>query len=208
MTADGPHLERFVVLEGIDGSGTTTQMRLLSNRLAATGRRAWLTSEPTERPIGIVARRILSGEIETSPETVARVFAADRSDHLDAAGGIRDRLGRGEIVVCDRYKYSSLAYQGIVADEALVEILNEGFPEPELLIFLDIPVETGETRLASRARRDIYEKLEFQRAVRERYLRILERARSASRVVVVDASMPQGEISQKIWEALVDSSIL
>ncbi|MFW5813966.1 MAG: dTMP kinase [Spirochaetota bacterium] len=201
-------LKGFVVIEGIDGSGTTTQMRLLSERLRATGRSAWLTSEPTERPMGLVARRILSGELEVSPETVAHVFAADRCDHLTSPGGIREHLERGELVVCDRYKYSSLAYQGIDADETLVARLNDAFDDPELVLFLDVPVDVGEQRLASRPSREIYERLEYQERVRARYLRILGRAREATTVEVIDATAGEAEIAGKIWRALEEASIL
>lgn len=203
----GP-LKGFVVFEGIDGSGTTTQMRLLAARLRAAGRPAWLTSEPTERPMGLVARRILSGELEVSPETVAHVFAADRCDHLSSPGGIRDHLERGEIVICDRYKYSSLAYQTIDADEALVAALNARFDDPQLVVFLDVPVDVGDRRLASRPAREIYERLEYQERVRARYFEILRRASETSAVAVIDATAPEEEIAGKIWRTLEGASIL
>lgn len=208
MNGRSGSLKGFVVLEGIDGSGTTTQMRLLADRLRSAGRPAWLTSEPTERPMGLVARRILSGELEVSPQTVAHVFAADRCDHLSSPGGIRDHLARGEIVVCDRYKYSSLAYQGIDADDALVAALNDRFDDPELVVFLDVPVEVGERRIASRSRREIYERLEYQERVRARYLEILRHAGETSRVEVIDATAGEQEIAENIWRALEEASIL
>jgi len=201
-------LKGFVVLEGIDGSGTTTQMRLLAERLRSTGRRAWLTSEPTERPMGLIARGILSGEFAVSPETVAYVFAADRCDHLTSPGGIRDHLAGGEIVICDRYTYSSLAYQAIDAEESLVASLNERFDDPQLVIFLDVPVDVGEQRLANRPHREIYERLEYQKHVRARYLEILRRAGERSTVVTIDATAAEEEIAGKIWRALEEASIL
>jgi dTMP kinase len=200
--------DRFVVFEGIDGSGTTTQTQRLYERLRVAGRPAWLTSEPTDRPIGLIARRVLSGDMEVSPETVAYIFAADRSDHLSCSGGIVERLTRGEIVVCDRYTYSSRAYQSIQASPELVESLNARFPAPGIVFFLDLPVAAMEERLAGRERRDIYEHLEFQERVRERYLRVLAESERETRVVTIDATAQQEQIGEKVWETLERTSIL
>ncbi len=200
--------KRFIVFEGIDGAGTTTQSQRLADRLLAADRRTWLTSEPTDRPVGLLARRILSGEYTVAPEAVAHVFAADRCDHLYSPGGITERLSGGEIVVCDRYKYSSLAYQTIDVPGDLVATLNSGFDDPELVIFLDLPVDVGEQRLAARTRRDIYERLDFQEKVRERYLHVLEAASREVRVVTLDGTIAPDILAEKIWEAVAETSIL
>lgn len=201
-------LDRFVVLEGIDGAGTTTQMKLLAERLAGAGIAAWLTSEPTDRPMGVVAREVLSGRLAVAPETVAYVFAADRSDHLFHADGVVSHLERGELVICDRYVYSSLAYQSIEADPTLVASLNGRFPDPALVLFLDLPVEAVEERLAARREREIYEHLAFQERVRERYLAVLAEASTRTAVEMIDATMPAEEVTRKIWRAMEERSIL
>ena len=198
----------FVVFEGIDGSGTTTQSRLIESRLRSEGHRAWLTSEPTSSPIGLLIREVLSGRMSVSPETVAHLFAADRCDHLSADDGIRAHLSRGEIVVCDRYKYSSLAYQSIEANPIRVSQLNAAFDDPQIVFFLDLPVSAMEERLARRDVREIYERLEFQEKVRDRYLSVLQEATVTTRVEIIDATQPQTEIAEKIWETLTDASIL
>lgn len=198
----------FIVLEGIDGSGTTTQTTLLASRLASTRHRVWSTSEPTCGPVGRLIREILAGTVVVSPETIAHLFAADRCDHLSSQDGIREHLSRGEIVVCDRYKYSSLAYQTIEAAPDLVERLNAPFDDPDVVFFLDLPVTAMEERLAGRTRREIYERLEFQEKVRERYLRVLADADAYLHVVHLDAGAPQGDIAEKIWETLGETSIL
>jgi len=208
MIDAGSVLKRFIVFEGIDGAGTTTQARALARRLQAAGPAVWSTSEPTERPVGRLVRRVLAGEISVSPETVAHLFAADRSDHLSSQRGICARLEAGEIVVCDRYKYSSLAYQGIDVDPGLVGLLNARFPDPGLVFFLDLPADVGDRRLAHRARREIYENVAFQEKVRERYRTVLAEAGGSSRVVTLDGSLPPSAIAEKIWETIVDSSIL
>ena len=106
-------LSRFIVLEGGDGSGTTTQLGLIGRALERAAFPHWTTSEPTDRPEGLLIRRILSGELQRDPGTLALLFAADRNEHLKGVGGILERLARGEIVLCDRYVLSSLAYQGV-----------------------------------------------------------------------------------------------
>jgi dTMP kinase len=155
-------LENFAVLEGCDGSGTTTQLELLSRRFARTG---WFyaTAEPTGGPVGELIRVLLKDEARVSegnrdsaekriaggkrvaPETLARLFAADRAEHLYGSGGIVERCSaRGELVVSDRYSLSSLVYQAIDCGEELPRILNESFPLPELLVYLDVESETAE----------------------------------------------------------------
>lgn len=198
----------FIVFEGIDGSGTTTQSRLLHERLLRAGRSSYLTSEPTTRAVGLVIRRVLAGEIEAAPETVAYLFAADRSDHLSGPEGMLAHLADGEIVVCDRYKYSSLAYQSVEADSSLVADLNARFDDPEILFFLDLPTDAAEARLAGRPSREIYERLEFQEQVRARYRAVLEAVEQRVQVVRLDATLAQAVIAEKVWESLVHASIV
>jgi dTMP kinase len=203
-----PHGKRFLVFEGIDGAGTTTQCRRLAARLQAEGLPVWHTSEPTTGPIGEIIRRVLAGEIAVSPETIAHLFAADRSDHLRSRGGIIDHLERGDYVVCDRYKYSSFAYQGVDVDIGLIEELNRRFADPGVVFFIDLPVSEGEARLMARATREIYERAEFQEQVRARYLDVLKRAGRTVRVVMLDGTASEESIAEKIWATLEGASIL
>jgi dTMP kinase len=203
-----PRLGRFLVFEGIDGAGTTTQCLRLAARLRAAGRSVWHTSEPTTGPIGRIIRSVLGGEIVVSAETIAHLFAADRSDHLSSPGGIIDHLDHGEYVICDRYKYSSLAYQGVDTDIELVEELNRRFVDPEVVFFIDLPVAVGDARVASRGSREIYERAEFQEQVRSRYLDVLRSAGEAVRIVIIDGTGTEEMIGEKIWETLEETSIL
>jgi len=158
-------LKRFIVLEGGDGSGTTTQLKRIGDALKLAGVQHWITAEPTDRPEGILIRRVLSGELKRDPGTLARLFAADRNEHLRGEDGIFERLERGEAVICDRYVLSSLAYQGVACGPELPALLNSGFPLPELLIYFDIAPEQSIERLNSRESLDIFEKLPFQERV-------------------------------------------
>ncbi len=195
-------LRRFIVLEGVDGAGTTTQLRVLGGALAAAGIPHWTTAEPTVRPEGALIRRILGGELDASPATVAYLFAADRCEHLYGSGGIVERLGRGEAVVSDRYVLSSLAYQGAACGLDLPLYLNDRFPLPSLLIYFDIEPTVSMARIGSRERREIYELLPFQEKVREGYERALALLDgSPTRIVRVDAGLPPAEVSRIVLGA-------
>ena len=192
-------LKRFIVLEGGDGAGTTTQLKLLGEALSRESVPHWITAEPTEAPEGLLIRRILSGELRRAPGTLARLFAADRNEHLRGAGGILERLGRGETVISDRYSLSSLAYQGVSCGRELPAELNAAFPLPELLLYFDIAPETSLGRIRSRERLEIFEELPFQERVREAYRAELSRLPpSGMRVLTIDASLGVEEISRAI----------
>jgi dTMP kinase len=199
-------LTNFVVFEGLDGSGTTTQIGILErfflqNRLSMPP--FYITFEPTNGSIGKLLRSLLKGEETLKAETMALLFAADRNEHLFGAGGIAERCKRGELVVSDRYLLSSLVYQGITCGEELPARLNRDFPAPELLIFLDIEPETALDRIASRTQKEIYENIAFQKEAGTRYKTLLpEFASSGVRVEIIDASLPTDGVARQIWGAI------
>ncbi|MDR1419633.1 MAG: dTMP kinase [Treponema sp.] len=203
-------LRNFAVFEGCDGSGTTTQMGLLRKRLQARSSPPFfLTSEPTDGPIGRLIRSALGGDAGLAPETVARLFAADRGEHLFASGGIAERAGRGELVVSDRYVPSSLVYQGLACGGDLPRILNEDFPAPELIVFFDLESETALERMKNREKREIYEYPEFQARVGESYRRILPSFRDRGTLLfTVNASGSPEEVAGEVWRALSHMPIL
>jgi dTMP kinase len=201
-----------LVLEGTDGSGTSTQMELLKQRFAAPGKALpplYATAEPTAGELGRLIRRALKGEPALLPETLARLFAADRGEHLYGGGGIAERAGRGELVVCDRYIPSSLVYQGLECGEELPRDLNRAFPAPELILFFDLDPHIAAERIRGRKERDIYEYLDFQIKARRRYLDLLPGfSAQGSAVVRIDASRGQGEVAAEVWAALEKTPIL
>jgi len=199
-------LSNFAVFEGLDGSGTTTQIGILEefflqNRLSMPP--FHITFEPTNGSIGRLLRSGLKGEESLKPETMAFLFAADRNEHIFGSGGVAERCKRGELVVSDRYALSSLVYQGITCGEELPARLNQGFPTPELLIFLDIEPETALSRIASRAQKEIFEKLDFLKKAGARYKALLpEFASKGVRVEIIDASLSPDEVARQAWGAV------
>jgi dTMP kinase len=199
-------LSNFAVFEGLDGSGTTTQLRLLKDRFDREGRPLpplYNTFEPTEGNIGKLVRMALGGEIPLLPSTIAMLFAADRNEHLYGPGGIAERCGRGELVVSDRYVLSSLVYQGITCGEEYPALLNRDFPAPETLLFFDIDSETAQKRMENRPVKEIYETPDFQRQVRERYLALLPVLEAGGvRVIAINAVMEREKVAEEVWRAL------
>lgn len=192
-------LDRFVAIEGLDGAGTTTQARAIGDALAGE-ERVFVTCEPTEGEIGRLIRRILHKELSATPQTVAHLYAADRTEHLyQGEDSVIARLEAGELVVTDRYLFSSLAYQSVECGFDFVYRLNEPFPLPRLLFYLDIEPELSDQRLSGRAVRDMYERLSFQKKVQRFYERTLDHfSGSGVEIHRLDGSAPQEKLTGEI----------
>jgi dTMP kinase len=181
----------FIVLEGLDGAGTTTQAHRLVAALEAAGHKAHFTREPSDGPIGTSIRQALGGRLtrpggrRLTPETLALLFAADRMDHL--ASELDDLRDRGVTVVCDRYVLSSVAYQGQELDPAFVRAINARAAAPDLTLFVRVSPETALARRSGRhLAEDLYERLETQRRVAAAYDNAARDFERAHRVAVVD----------------------
>ena len=201
MQCKPPILPRFIVLEGLDGAGTTTQSQLLHLRLEQSGEAALWTSEPTTSAIGCLIRKALTGSPAIEQLTFALLYAADRSEHLySGPSGIVERCREGW-VVCDRYLFSSLAYQGTVCPLEFVAALNAHFPLPEYLFFVDVaPEECARRRLHQQRPDDLFEHLSFQRVVYQGYRQILARyADSGVRIVHIDGNANEHTVAETIW---------
>ena len=160
--------QKFVVLEGLDGAGTTTQMNLLEKYCRDNTIPCWSTYEPSNGFIGKAARAVLEKRESVHPLTLAQLFAADRREHL---AEIEKHLSAGEWVICDRYLYSSLAYQSLDIPFETVLDLNADFPEPDYCLYLECSIETSSQRRGGRGSQDIYEKEKLQKVVAENYER-------------------------------------
>lgn len=200
-------LKNFVVFEGIDGAGTSTQIKVLSQRPEQD--RFFFTTEPTDSPTGKFLRSMLKGEVKLDPRTSAYLFAADRSEHLWGNSGtncgIEKLCNDGKIVISDRYLFSSLTYQSVTCGEELPKLINSPFPLPELLFFFEIDPEISLKRVDSRGEREIYEKIDFLKATEERYKKVIddyEKASTGMKIIRLDASLPVEEVSKIIWNEL------
>jgi dTMP kinase len=218
---DSARRGKFIVLEGIDGAGTTTQLNALREHFRATERRAFFTHEPSDGPVGMLIRLALQKRLvganydlhdpEHPPlpgaafdaDALALLFAADRADHV--AAQVLPNLQAGRHVVCDRYLLSTLAYQGLHAEvDWLIEI-NRPAIVPDLTIFLDVPPGEAEARMrGSRWKKEIFETPEQQRRIRARYFELIQRDfPQRGRVEVIDASRAAAEVTADLL-ALVD----
>ncbi|NLH90577.1 MAG: dTMP kinase [Treponema sp.] len=190
---------RFIVIEGIDGAGTTTQVRLLGETLIARGFSCMVTAEPTMNHIGQLIRTILSGEDMVVPTTVAHLFAADRNEHLYGKNGIMESLKSGSLVISDRYVLSSLAYQGTTCGHRLPWLLNSAFPAPGLTLLFEVDPEICIARIRSRLKKEIYETLEFQRRVQTMYERMAYRLSNKGwRIERIDGSKDIESVQRQI----------
>ena len=196
---------KFIVFEGIDGAGKTTQVNLLLEKLEAAGKSAYLTAEPTDLPTGHELRRVLSGEVKKSNCEIATLFTLDRIAHnKDAMVGIERVLAGGYDVICDRYYYSTLAYQGFSTDYEWVKAMNVGCPEirrPDLCIFLDLTPEQSIERITKgRDKLEIYENVETLTKVRDAFHKALDDLRATENIAIVNAYRSPEEIADEIWE--------
>ncbi len=161
-----------IALEGIDGSGLTTHSRILVDRLRSMGFDARYYKEPTEGPVGRVIRMLLRGR--GGHDILALLFAADRLwDYRYMEDSIEAHLARGGIAVSDRYKYSSLAYQGSVLGREWVYCVNSRVPDSDAIIYIDIPVDLALERIRGRGVREVYENRVSLERVKAEFERVL-----------------------------------
>lgn len=198
----------FITFEGPDGSGKTTQSKLLHNELLQLKKPVIWTREPGGTQTGQKIRNLLldNPSVKLSPETELFLFCADRAQHLTEI--IRPALAEGKIVICDRYIDSTTAYQsgGRGFDSALIAKLNEYSTNgltPDLTFLLDIPSSAGLKR-ATRQKTDKFEQesLDFHQKVRQKYL---ELAKNNPRIITMDGLEPIDIIFQKIMAYLKEN---
>ena len=202
-------LKNFIVLEGIDGAGTSTQLDLLKNRLSPE--KTVYTAEPTTLSTGRFLRSVLRGDEKLTPETTAFLFAADRQEHVYGSGGIVESCTSGKLVISDRYVFSSLAYQSITCGEELPRKLNQDFPLPEYLFFFGITPQACLKRIEKREVTEIYEKKDFLEATARQYEKIIsyyETLQTGMHIIRLDATESIEKLSEKIWTVLQEMPIL
>lgn len=179
-------LKNFIVFEGIDGAGTSTQIKKL---VESNPDLFVATAEPTNGETGKFLRKMLAGDFTVDEKTNAYLFAADRCEHIFGKGGVKELCESGKIVVSDRYFFSSMAYQSVSCGEELPKLLNSPFPLPEYLFFFEINPEISLARVNSRnEKKEIYEKLDVQKKIAAQYEKVIssyEKDSSASGMKII-----------------------
>jgi dTMP kinase len=190
----------FICIEGIDASGKTTQAHRLVRNLRRRGLDAVYTTEPSTGEIGRLIRRYVLDRKKRVPINVeALLFAADRVDHVEKE--IKPALQKGKIVICDRYVYSTLAYQGAAdLDLNWIEQINRFALVPHLALFLDVSPEVVIERMQSKSTKSVMETLQNQRRVCEVYLRMVKEGR----LVRVDGNKPVNAVAADISRVVVE----
>jgi len=197
----------FLALEGIDGSGKSTQLKLLANKLTGEGHKVYTTCEPTDGPIGKMIRDIFNHRMDGDHRTIAALFAADRLEHLlHKTEGILKKLEDGFTVITDRYYFSSYAYHSVHMDMNWVieaNKLSAQLLRPDLNIYVDIPPEVSMERIKKdRTSVELYETLENQKKVYTKYAEAFEREKSKEKIWVVNGNQSIEKIADEIWKGL------
>ena len=200
---------RFIVLEGIDGAGKTTQAELLEAHLKALGRKVFRTAEPTAYPTGVALRQALGGKVKKTECEMATMFVLDRIAHnTHPTEGIAALLESGQDIICDRYYYSTLAYQGHATDYEWTKGMNLNCPEirkPDLCIYLDLTPDQSLERISrGRDSVEIYENHETLGRVRAAFMRVFEDLGKCDNIKIVNAYRSPEEIAEEIAD-IIDS---
>lgn len=196
---------KFIAFEGIDGSGKSTQIRILNERMKKEGIHCYTTMEPTDSPIGSLIHQIMTGRIRTDNKVIAALFVADRLDHLlNDVDGIVSKINEGTTVLTDRYYFSSYAYHSVDMPMDWVIQANgqsSSILRPTATIFIDTDPDTAMERIAkNRDHQELFEKKSRLVKVREKYLEAFEKLKEEERILVIDGNRSVQEIADHIWE--------
>lgn len=197
---------RLVVIEGLDGAGTTTQVRRLVEYLNARGQRAHATREPSDGPVGRLLREMLTGGHAIAGEKLSQgtfglLFAADRLDHMQRE--VEPAIRAGATVVSDRWYHSSLAYQGTGADRDWIAMINSRARRPDVTVFLKVRPEVAAKRRAAAGRsQELFENLEMQREVDAGYRATMAELIAAGETIeTVDGELPEDQVFAAVLRA-------
>jgi dTMP kinase len=200
----------FIVFEGIDGSGTTTQAAKLGSKFTELGMPSHVTAEPSGGPVGSLIRQVLSGRLivpsrgaTASPswKSMSLLFAADRQDHVESE--IAPNLRDGVNVICDRYVYSSVIYQSVSSGNdntaKWIEEINKYAQKPDMVLFLRVSAAEAYKRRSIRNQNvELYEQPEFQAQLADVYNKLPKMFPDVD-IVVIDGSQSVDQISKECW---------
>lgn len=197
----------FIAFEGIDGSGKSTQIRMLDARMKEQGIYCYTTMEPTDSPIGSLIHQIMMGRIKTDNKVIAALFVADRLDHLlNDVNGIVNKINEGTTVITDRYYFSSYAYHSVDMPMDWVIKANEqssNILRPTVNVFIDISPDVAIERIAkNRFHQELFEKKSRLIKVREKYLEAFDKLKEEECIIKVDGNRSEQDIADDIWEGI------
>lgn len=197
----------FIALEGIDGSGKSTQLTMLKDYLENFGRKVYMTREPSDLSIGKTIRRYLIGELKADNRVIAALFVADRLEHiLDENEGLLKQKAEGFDIVSDRYYFSSYAYQSV--DMPMDWIINANsvaaeLLKPDIVIFIDITPESAMERInVNREETELFETKERLTETRNKYFEAFDKLKDSENVVIIDGNGTPDEVHERIIEVL------
>lgn len=196
---------KFIAFEGIDGSGKSTQIQLLSEKLLEEKIYFYTTMEPTDSPIGSLIHQIMTGRIKTDNKVIAGLFVADRLDHLlNDVNGIIGKINEGITVISDRYYFSSYAYHSIDMPMEWVIKANSqssALLKPTVTVFIDVDPDVAVERIAkNRYQQELFEKKSRLIKVREKYYEAFDKLKDEEEVIIIDGNRSVSEIADDIWK--------
>lgn len=201
---------KFIVFEGLDGSGKSSHIKALADRLNTIGRKTYITAEPTDFETGGYIRRILTQSMDKDMYLQAALFLADRLEHItNSEFGIEKYLNEGYDVICDRYYYSSFAYQGTASDIDWVMNINLGCErilKPDICVFLDVEPEVCKSRIdEERAVVELYEKsVELMSSVRDNFFNVFEKLKESENIKIINANRDAEFVKNDVYAAVED----
>lgn len=204
-----PEKPLFIVFEGLDGSGKSTQISMLKDKLRLMGRKIHVTAEPTNSATGGLIRDTLSNNYKREPAELASLFLTDRISHnVNPVWGIKKILEAGTDVICDRYYYSSFAYQGLGTDLKWIMDMNLNCPEilkPDLCIYLDVAPRRCKNRIDSeRAHLEIFENDEnVMNQTRVQFLEVFKKLNETENIRIIDANRPINVVADEIFTVVM-----
>ncbi len=202
---NGNNKGKFIVFEGIDGSGKSTLTALLEQRMKEHGAEVYTTYEPTGSPFGSLIRNILNKRIAADDKTIGALFLADRLDHIrNPVDGMLHYINRGIHVISDRYYYSSYAYHAPMLDMEWIRQANSVCAEllkPDIIFYIDVTVETALERIRkSRHSQDLFETREKMELVTANYHKAIAKWGDSDHLVTIDGNRPPEVILNEIWQ--------
>lgn len=197
------HPGLFIAFEGIDGAGSSTQLELLTKTLRKEGFRVLATKEPTNNVIGGLIRGVLTDSVKLPPDSLQLLFSADRAHHLERE--IIPVLAKGNMVLTDRYFFSTVAYGALDLDQNWLLDLNKNFLLPDFIFLLDIPAKVSLQRIKnSRFEVELFEKEEKLSKVAKNFLSLAKKF--PKNTYVLDGELSRENIAEQILKLVEKSS--